>query len=446
MPPKTDKQNKVTGQGSSNYMSFQAVHDKDNVNVTAPNVFVKGRCRQCDSDAEAETVSCLFCKEIFHLSNCFHEDALNCVAPSSISTFVNAVNKKAGFAKRSGNFKFICDPCLTQFEVNQTSSTNDKVQALDNRVTKLYNELSQGIGQIKDLLNSSFDPKKACDDSTGYNDCAREPSCTAGNVWSDKDRVRSLLVVDKNVTLDAKAIEKTAINNGIPIDKCNIHDTKTGNSVFILPSQKARDKLQEKIKELHPTASNDSFRTPQPRLPTISIVGVPSELDKDGITATIMAQNEWIKNLCGSEEINNFKVLTIKNLRNNASVSQAIVCVSDSVRQAIATRNNRVFIGMRSCTVYDQWYVKRCNKCQDFGHYAKQCTQGSTVYCGYCAADDHQTIDCTHKSNPDKLCCVNCKNAGNEHANTHPAYSQSCPVYVARKDSLKASILSRSKN
>ena len=293
MPPKTDKQNKVTGSGSSNYMSFQGVHDNDKGNdkgnVSSPNVFVKGRCKQCDSDAEAETVSCLFCKEIFHLSNCFQEDALNCVAPSSVNTFVNAVNKKSGFAKRSGNFKFICDPCLTQFEINQTSSTNDKVQALDNRVTKLYNELSQGIGQIKDLINSSFDPNKAYDNSTGNNECTSKPSCNAGNVWSDTDRVRSLLVVDKNVTLDAKVIEKTAINNGIPIDKCNIRDSKTGNSVFILPSQKARDKLQEKIKELHPSASNDSFRKPQPRLPTISIVGVPSELDKDGITTTIMA-------------------------------------------------------------------------------------------------------------------------------------------------------------
>ena len=42
---------------------------------------------------------------------------------------------------------------------------------------------------------------------------------------------------------------------------------------------------------------------------------------------------------------------------------------------------------MRSCAVYDQWYVKRCNKCQLFGHYAKQC--GNRACCGYCAADDH---------------------------------------------------------
>ena len=125
MPPKLDKENKVAGSVSSNYMSFQAVNDKsDKDNKAAPNVFVNGRCNQCDSDNTAETVSCLFCKEMFHLSNCFNEETMDCVAPSGLKSFVNAVTKSGAFSKRNGNFRFICDPCITQFEINQTCSTN----------------------------------------------------------------------------------------------------------------------------------------------------------------------------------------------------------------------------------------------------------------------------------------------------------------------------------
>ena len=316
---------------------------------------------------------------------------------------------------------------------------------MDNRVTRLYTELSQGIGQIKDLLGSSFKPSNAAATNikSPSTDQGGLPN-NGGTVWDDSDRVRSLLVVDKDVELDPKAIEKTAIDNGIPIDKSNLCDSNTGNSVFILPSQKARDQLKEKIQQLHPTVPNDSFRTPQPRLPTISIVGIPSELDKDGVTETIMAQNEGISNLCSSNGTSTFKVLTVKSLRNSPNVYQAIVCLSDDVREVIRSRDNRVFIGMRSCAVYDQYYVKRCNRCLLFGHYAKQCS--NKVCCGYCAADDHESLTCTHKSNRDKLCCNNCKTAGNTEAHSHPAYSQSCPVYVAKKDSLKASIIRRSKN
>ena len=157
-----------------------------------------------------------------------------------------------------------------------------------------------------------------------------------------------------------------------------------------------------------------------------------------------MAQNEWISNLCSPKGTGTFKVLTVKNTRNNPSVNQAIVCVSDDVCQVIRSRNDKVFFGMRSCAVYDQWYVKRCNKCQLFGHYAKQC--GNRVCCGYCAADDHESQSCPNKNVREKLCCKNCKTAGNTAAQSHPAYSQTCPMYIAKKDSLKASITSRSKN
>ena len=99
--------------------------------------------------------------------------------------------------------------------------------------------------------------------------------------------------------------------------------------------------------------------------------------------------DDWLSYLKG--------FLAIKILRNNANVNKAIVCISDNVRKAIQSRNERVSIGMQSCSVYDQWYVKPCNKCQISGHYAKQ--WGNAPCCGYCAANDHKSEHVSTKVN-----------------------------------------------
>ena len=88
MPPKTDEQNKLAKAVFLNYMSFQALNDN---HEKALHVLVDGRCKQCDSDNTAETVSFLFCKYMFHLSICFDEDTVDCVAPSGLRFFVSAV-------------------------------------------------------------------------------------------------------------------------------------------------------------------------------------------------------------------------------------------------------------------------------------------------------------------------------------------------------------------
>ena len=104
--------------------------------------------------------------------------------------------------------------------------------------------------------------------------------------------------------------------------------------------------------------------------------------------------------------------------------------------------NDRICLGNGTCKVYDNFHVKRCFKCQKFGHLSERCEHVST--CGYCAGH-HETRDCTKKNSAVQAdaCCSNCKNSPSKNHQdncNHPAYSINCPVLKSEQDKLKRSI------
>ena len=58
----------------------------------------------------------------------------------------------------------------------------------------------------------------------------------------------------------------------------------------------------------------------------------------------------------------------------------------------------------------DRFYVKRCNKCEEFGHYEKDCT--NRARCGY-SMGPHLSLECTEVDEGDHehFKCGNCKDA-----------------------------------
>ena len=122
--------------------------------------------------------------------------------------------------------------------------------------------------------------------------------------------------------------------------------------------------------------------------------------------------------------------------------------VSDDVRTAIKSEGDKLFFGWEKLPVYDQLYVRRCNKCQGYNHYARDCK--NTQCCGLCASFDHQYVDCPHKdkTEPDRKAfeaCINCKNARKPDY-AHPAFASVCSMYRYEQMLLKKSLANDSKN
>ena len=94
--------------------------------------------------------------------------------------------------------------------------------------------------------------------------------------------------------------------------------------------------------------------------------------EKGEITEMFIKQNDFVKRFAMANNINeHFKVLAIKSTKKNQNMFQVFASVSPILRDGIKQFKDKITLGLNNCKVYDQYHVKRCNKCQHFGHYIK---------------------------------------------------------------------------
>ena len=326
--------------------------------------------------------------------------------------------------------------CLTT-KVNSMQSTNEKVKKLDNRVTQLYTELTEGIGQIKELLSGAFEPKITPIDQETMS------SPPPINPWFDPEKLEKLrqpaaLVISKdggeNVPLPA--LENIVTKNCIQIN--NTFTNKNGDTVVTTSSQDDRAKLVKVINDQFP---NSSVKQPKVKMPTISIAGIRSMVEPEEFNNQILQLHPDINSLVNAGET--FSVLAVRKQKkspNDIDLYQASVRVSSPIRKLLENRGDYISIGLYRCKIYDHFYIKRCNKCQQFGHYKGQCKAPNPI-CGHCSKN-HESVHCTEKQDSQSFqpTCVNCQKSTNSQQHTHSALDRTCPSYQLEQDKLKKSI------
>jgi len=411
------------------------------VGDTQLNYFVDGKCNVCESDKKQETVSCLLCEKQFHMINCAENENADCLPTSAFNHIHKAINKTGKYATRPGNFRFICNTCTTKVEKIKTCTTNDNIQILDSKVNTLANDISV----IKKLLSKTTEGNSTSHEPTASQQAANQAT-HGGNVWTNNEQVnkmKSHLVISKDAKCDLN-------DPAISINSCsaqihNKYPDKNGNTVIVCGSPKSRDALKQHI--LDKGVNPDKLMEPKPRYPTISVVGLPTEMEIEELRSKLLFKNPQLDQVCTNEHAV-FDIVSVKSLRKNTSVFQAFVRVSDDVRAVIKSNGDKLFLGWQALPVYDHLYIKRCNKCQGYNHYHRDCK--NTQCCGLCASSNHQYINCPHKDKAatDKasfFSCINCKNA-NKPDTAHPAYSSMCSMYRYEQTLLKKSLASESKN
>ena len=100
---------------------------------------------------------------------------------------------------------------------------------------------------------------------------------------------------------------------------------------------------------------------------------------------------------------------------------QVFASVSPILRTGIRKFRDKLVMGLTSCKVYDRQHTKRCNNCQMFGHFVKDCPTPNSHYCGKCSAN-HRTDSCS--SNERK--CINCIR-NNIPESAHCTFDHKCP-------------------
>ena len=120
---------------------------------------------KCKNKVHFNFVTCLICSSKFHATGCSND--IDICTPSFLSSFRPFSEKVAPkYAARPGTFHFVCDACLTEFEINRASSRDDKVDSLSSKVSSL----ESGLNEIKAMLrNQSRAPASEmnCDVASG---------------------------------------------------------------------------------------------------------------------------------------------------------------------------------------------------------------------------------------------------------------------------------------
>ena len=179
------------------------------------------------------------------------------------------------------------------------------------------------------------------------------------------------------------------------------------------------------------------------KLPTITILNVKEFVNKEDFVEKVKRQNPLIKEQIdkGSE----FTIVFSKKPRDQQERAgdsnnnfQVVARVSENIRSLIKSENDRIYIDLVAHRVVDRFYIKRCNKCQKFGHYEKDCSNG--VCCGYCHGE-HRSTECKEVRPGDfeHYKCINCQQNGKP-SEGHSSLWYKCPTYLELQKKLKKTI------
>ena len=300
-----------------------------------------------------------------------------------------------------------------------------KIKTLENNLTILNTKMDKVLEHFSNGVPNASTPK-VCEDIS--------------NVWLDKEKLekvkapapKPVLVLKKSNDEEKskenlEIVESAIMTNGISIVES--YKNKTGDLMVVCESSETREELKNIV-----LSSNEEIvlNMPKEMKPGITIVGLPKEYKKEEILNMLVMQNSFIKNFSMSNNLDeHITIYSVKPLKKDPSTYQVFANVSSILREGIRCYRDKVILGLTSCKVYDRYHVKRCNNCQKFGHYAKDCPTKDTHVCGNCS-EDHSTNDC--KSYERK--CINCVRENIDDVK-HTTNSFDCPCYIKQQESLK---------
>ena len=205
------------------------------------------------------------------------------------------------------------------------------------------------------------------------------------------------------------------------------YENKSGDIVPVCESQDARDRLKNVVENANRGIAVSSPKTKQK---PISVVGLPKQCEKDEII-DLLLKNDFIKNFVAANKIEeHVKIQVVKPLRNKQDVFQVFALVSHILRDGIGKHKYRILIGINSCKVYDRSETRRCNNCQHYGHYAKDCPTPDEPSYGICSGN-HRTDSCDSGEKR----CINCVRKGDA-ATDHTAFDHKCPTMMKHEQEL----------
>ena len=213
-------------------------------------------------------------------------------------------------------------------------------------------------------------------------------------------------------------------NNKLQISK--FINVSGGRFKLVFPDTVNRQKCYDILKPAE-NKLNIKLNLSQKLLPKLTIPNISKDTPKSDLIEIICDQNPDIKDL--TDKGQTFEVIFTSN-RANSDQYDAVIRASPQIRDLIINKNSGyLYIEFSRYKVYDRFFIKRCQKCQEFGHTLKNCSKNSV--CKFCASN-HESEKCHHEKKPEFWKCYLCSSSKNknfqENCHSHYCASESCPI------------------
>ena len=395
-----------------------------------------GKCKQCHKDASSEFMQCWLCANKYHVIGCDETDAM------IQSSFFNS--QWPTIKKKWLCITFTCPSCREDIKTRDETTMSSRVRLLEESSLKTNKQLEDILGHLTTVINNPPPNKEVINGliTTAMNNLPQSEEKLESVSDQEAKEAPTLIVVEKAENEEVQDTKKlfSEVTKGAIESKARVAKSftnKAGQSVFVCRSEKSKQALLPHVEKVF---HNRKINTPKPKLPTISVPFIVGQYEKEELLDVLKTQNEE-KGIVFSKDT--AQVLFTTEMKDREGMYQAVIRVSDNLRKKIADNDNRLCIGINSCPVFDRFFIKRCNRCQEFHHFQKDnggCKKAKV--CGLCTGN-HDTRDCN--TDEDMYKCNNCAKSGKDEF-SHATFSHECPSYIEEQEKLKKSINYYSKN
>ena len=434
----------------------------------------KKLCSHCDNtpDDDETIIECMNCHHSFHtpcLLKPLSEDTVNaftsnpslwwfCLGCISCKRNDASCNSNSDHVEVSAPSDVVLKSSLMSFKkdiltlVGETMDT--KLKSIYDLIEKNVSDkqiktpISQQVNQTTNVIGNGDIQSYAdvCIQSETFE--ARKKGLPASTSYKAKAEKHVLLLEpsDKEaVTSDNGKNIMSSINSaisGINVNFCSVK--KSGIIAMGFNESQSKDLAQEKLNNDITCSSAVSMRVPRKLHPKVTIMGINEVLfnecnleDKDTMKTVllndIIARNSSVKSVIDSSDDEFLQVVMLQKTMpsvNTVSYTAALK-MSSKVRKVIYENDNKLYVSLKRCNVFDRYHVVQCYHCQTPGHLSNNCPSKKnnlSSTCFYCAGE-HQSKHCPDK---ERLCCANCSKSNDpevkKKARTHTAASKKCPI------------------
>ncbi len=378
-------------------------------------------CEKCQESLATAAVKCGQCDCLFHLDCTGMPDYM------AIKYYTSRVLYTCENCVKSGSDNY---QQLTDWIENNRHTKGQSVNNINNdeygKQNQQLHDITTAIAELRSEVASLTRKTEAenGDKQKQQSKMMKEGTTYAGATAKTNGEHHAVLLKPKDNTGPPNKEEIISVLKQVPTVSMKTTQQKTVKLVF--PTEKAKEQALGALKTMDQIENTHHITSEKKLQPKVQVVFIPDFIQDEHIIQSILEKNEQIDELM--EQETDMKLLFTKS--SKPGFKTAFLSVSPSIRKAMENNNNRVYLHLSRCKIYDHYWVQRCGKCMKYGHKTANCYAVEPV-CGHCA-QNHWSNKCTNK---EQLKCHHCT-VNNREETRHSAFNTNCPTFIQAKHNI----------